>query len=90
MKTLYQRIVEQLKKEGMTFNLSKETYTKYVGVLIDDKTKLELPHEIEKSVQIHLVNQYVKSIRNLMDMHIKIQEMRKNTEENKKWKTMKK
>ena len=64
--------------------MSKETYTKYVGVLIDDETKLELTHEIEKSVQIHLVNRYVKSIRNLMDMHIKIQKMIKNTEENKK------
>lgn len=77
MKTLYQRVVEQLKNEGMTFNLSKETYTKYVGILIDDETKYELPHEISKSVQVHLVKQYANSVRGMMDMYIKIQEMQK-------------
>ena len=76
MKTLYQRVVEQLKKEGMTFELKKETYIKYSGVLVDDESKLELPCEIENSVQVHLVKQYCKSVRDMMDMHIKIERLK--------------
>lgn len=76
MKTLLERIQDQFKKVGLIFIQKKETYTKYVGVLIDDKTKYELPHEISKCVQVHLVRQYADSVRNMMDMHIKIEKMK--------------
>lgn len=76
-KSLLQRILDQYNKLGLTFIQDKETYTKYIGVLKDNATGYEMKHEIPKCVAVERVKHFAASERDMMDMYIKIQGMKR-------------
>lgn len=74
-KSLYSTVTEKLKKRGLTFTLTRECNDKFKGKLTDDKTGTEIKFEISKMIQVNYFDSFCDMARNMMDMHIKLENM---------------
>lgn len=73
--TLLQKVNKEFQKVNLAFIQTKELNDKYKGILKDTKTEIEIPYDIPKLLQYDKVNSFAKMSRDLMNMHIKYQEM---------------
>lgn len=74
-KNLYSIITTKLKQRGLTFELTRECNDKFKGYLIDDNTKVKMAINIQKSLQINYFDIFCDMVRDMMDMHIKLENM---------------
>ena len=73
--TLIQKLNKELEKLNLKFIKEKEFNEKYKGKLVDTKLNYEIKYEVPKALQYNMTGSYAKQCRNLIDMHIKYEEM---------------
>lgn len=78
--TLIQKLNKELDKVGLEFKQTKELRDKFKGILIDKKSSIEIPYEVQKILQWDKVNLFANGCRKHIDMYIQINNMMKKGE----------
>lgn len=75
--TLLEKLNQELNKQGLSFKPEKEFNEKFKGILEDKKTSIQIPFEVNKSLQINHIKSHAVWCRNYMDTNIKFNKMMK-------------
>lgn len=70
--TLIEKLNKELSQYELEFKVKRECNNKFKGVIIEKHKMIEVPYELEKSLQTEYIKQHCKWINDYVNLYLKL------------------